>query len=73
MNQHKFIMIQHDNNIISSYKHNHKLLKSVGDIVKAGEVIAVIGNTGEHTTGPHLHFELWENGKPVDPLKYIIF
>jgi murein DD-endopeptidase MepM/ murein hydrolase activator NlpD len=67
------IQIQHDNNIISVYKHNEKLLKRQGDRVKAGEVIAIVGNSGELTTGAHLHFELWHKGSPVDPLKYINF
>ncbi len=67
------IAIQHGNNLLSMYKHNSSLLKKTGDIVKAGDVIAIIGNTGEHTTGPHLHFELWYNGTPVDPQKYVSF
>jgi murein DD-endopeptidase MepM/ murein hydrolase activator NlpD len=67
------IQIQHDNNLVSFYKHNSVLLKKVGDIVKAGETIAIIGNSGELTTGPHLHFELWHNGVPLNPEDYIIF
>ena len=67
------IGIQHSNNIISLYKHNSALLKKVGAYVKAGEPIAIIGNTGELTTGPHLHFELWYNGTPVNPKDYITF
>jgi murein DD-endopeptidase MepM/ murein hydrolase activator NlpD len=67
------IAIQHGNNLLSMYKHNSSLLKKTGEIVKAGDVIAIIGNTGEHTTGPHLHFELWYNGTPVDPQKYVSF
>lgn len=67
------IGIQHSNNMFSLYKHNSALLKAVGDYVKAGEVIAIIGNTGEYTTGPHLHFELWYNGNPVDPKDYMTF
>lgn len=67
------IYIQHENNIVSAYKHNAELLKSVGDKVKAGEVIAIMGNTGELTTGPHLHFELWHNGIALDPETYIDF
>ena len=67
------IVIQHQKNFISIYKHNSILLKSVGDFVKAGDHIAVIGNSGELTSGPHLHFELWHNGEPVDPENYISF
>jgi murein DD-endopeptidase MepM/ murein hydrolase activator NlpD len=67
------IQLQHDNDIISIYKHNEKLLKKPGDRVKAGDAIAIVGNSGELTTGPHLHFELWHKGTPVDPLKYIKF
>lgn len=67
------IQIQHSNDILSVYKHNEKLLKKQGDRVKAGEAIAIVGNSGELTTGPHLHFELWYSGVPVDPLKYISF
>lgn len=67
------IGIQHDFNLISFYKHNSKLLKKLGDRVKAGEAIAIIGNTGELTDGPHLHFELWNNGKPVNPRTFIFF
>ncbi len=67
------IGIQHTGNIISIYKHNSVLMKKVGDFVKAGDVIAVIGNSGELTTGPHLHFELWYNGTPVNPKDYLNF
>jgi hypothetical protein len=67
------IGVQHSNNLFTLYKHNSALLKSLGDYVRAGEVIAIIGNTGELTTGPHLHFELWFNGSPVDPKDYIAF
>lgn len=67
------IFIQHEGNLISAYKHNSELLKSKGDRVKAGEAIAIIGNTGELTTGPHLHFELWHNGAPLNPEQYINF
>ncbi len=65
------IQIQHDDNLISVYKHNSQLLKKQGARVKTGETIAIIGNSGELTTGPHLHFELWYNGNPIDPQKYI--
>lgn len=67
------IQIQHPNNLVSIYKHNSVLLRRVGDRVKAGESIAIIGNTGELSDGPHLHFELWYNGAPLDPLEYIAF
>ena len=67
------ITVQHANSFISVYKHNGSLLKEQGDFVQSGEVIASIGSTGELTTGPHLHFELWNNGYPVDPTKYIDF
>ncbi len=67
------IQVQHSNDIISIYKHNGQLLKKMGDRVKAGEAIAIIGNTGELTTGPHLHFEIWHNGKPLNPCDYIVF
>ncbi|SNY95016.1 M23 family metallopeptidase [Flagellimonas pacifica] len=67
------IIIKHQDDLTSVYKHNGSLSKSQGELVKAGEVIASIGNTGELTTGPHLHFELWKNGKPVNPLNYIDF
>lgn len=67
------IGIQHQNGVISFYKHNSELLKTVGSFVKGGEAIAIIGNTGHQTTGPHLHFELWWRGVPVDPVDYIRF
>jgi murein DD-endopeptidase MepM/ murein hydrolase activator NlpD len=67
------IAVQHRSNLISVYKHNAELLKNVGDFVKAGEVISIIGNTGELTTGPHLHLELWYNGNPVNPEEYVAF
>lgn len=67
------IGIQHPNNLITFYKHNSVLLKKVGSLVKAGEAVAIIGNTGTLTDGPHLHFELWQRGKPVDPTHYINF
>jgi len=67
------ISIQHKNNFISVYKHNSVLLKQEGNIVKAGEPVAIVGESGELTTGPHLHFELWYNGTPVNPKDYITF
>jgi murein DD-endopeptidase MepM/ murein hydrolase activator NlpD len=67
------IGIQHANNTVTFYKHNSTLLKKAGEFVKAGEAIAVIGNTGDLTDGPHLHFELWYKGQPVDPSEYVRF
>jgi murein DD-endopeptidase MepM/ murein hydrolase activator NlpD len=67
------IGIQHSSNLTSFYKHCSVLLKKAGESIKAGEVIAVVGNSGELTTGPHLHFELWFNGRPVNPQDYIVF
>ena len=67
------IQLQHANNIVSNYKHNSVLLKKVGDEVKAGDVIAIIGNSGELSSGPHLHFELWKEGKPINPKEFINF
>lgn len=67
------IVIQHAGNLISVYKHNAVLLKHEGDFVKVGEPIAIAGNSGEISTGPHLHFELWDNGNPVNPTNYINF
>ena len=67
------IGIQHQRNIITIYKHNAVLLKKEGNYVKAGEPIAIVGDSGELTTGPHLHFELWYNGTPVNPLDYMTF
>ncbi len=66
-------MVQHANNLISVYKHNSRLLKKEGAVVKAGEVIAIAGNTGELSTGPHLHFELWHEGRSLNPRDYIVF
>ena len=67
------IQLQHSDNIVSIYKHNSVLHKEVGDHVKAGEVIAIVGNSGEFSTGPHLHFELWYNGIPINPEDYMMF
>jgi len=67
------IILKHNNNIISVYKHNASLNKEQGELVKAGEVIATVGNTGELTTGPHLHFELWSDGYPINPTNFIDF
>jgi len=67
------IAVQHRSNVISVYKHNSSLLKKMGEFVSAGDVIGIIGNTGELTTGPHLHFELWYNGNPMDPEEFVSF
>ncbi|WP_461632456.1 M23 family metallopeptidase [Labilibaculum euxinus] len=67
------IQIQHSNNLLSVYKHNSELLKKTGEHVKAGEAIALLGNSGELTSGPHLHFELWHNGQALNPEDYIKF
>jgi len=67
------IIIIHPNDIISIYKHNKKLLRKTGDKVQAGEVIALSGNSGKETTGPHLHFELWMKNRPVNPLDFLNF
>jgi len=67
------IAIQHPNNVVTIYKHNSVILKKEGSPVKAGEAIAIIGNTGEQSSGPHLHFELWHKGRAVNPVGYINF
>ncbi len=68
------ILVQHSNNLISVYKHNSTLLKEMGERVWAGEAIAMVGDSGElYTSGPHLHFELWFNGEPLNPSQYIFF
>lgn len=67
------IMIQHNANLISIYKHNAELYKKVGTFVNAGEIIALVGNSGELTNGPHLHFELWYNGNSLNPEEFVTF
>ncbi|MBX3164036.1 MAG: M23 family metallopeptidase [Bacteroidetes bacterium] len=67
------IQIQHNNNLISMYKHCATLLKNQGERVKSGEAIAIVGNTGERSKGAHLHFELWFNGAPVNPQEFVAF
>ena len=67
------IAVQHAGELISFYKHNSSLLKRSGDRVRAGEAIAIIGNTGTRTDGPHLHFELWYRGQPVNPVSFVNF
>jgi murein DD-endopeptidase MepM/ murein hydrolase activator NlpD len=67
------IILKHKNNLISVYKHNASLSKEQGELVKEGEIIATVGNTGEFSTGPHLHFELWSDGYPTNPTNFIDF
>ena len=68
------IEVQHSNNIVSVYKHNASLLKETGDLVRAGEAISVVGDSGElYTSGPHLHFEIWYKGISLDPEEHILF
>jgi murein DD-endopeptidase MepM/ murein hydrolase activator NlpD len=68
------VEVQHPNNIVSVYKHNASILKETGDLVRAGEAISVVGDSGElYTSGPHLHFEIWYKGSPLDPEKHILF
>jgi murein DD-endopeptidase MepM/ murein hydrolase activator NlpD len=68
------IEVQHSNNIVSVYKHNASLLKETGDLVRAGEPVSIVGDSGElYTSGPHLHFEIWYKGSPLDPEKHILF
>ena len=67
------IMVQHRGNLISSYKHNAQLLKKVGTFVSGGEIVSIVGNSGELTNGPHLHFELWYNGNSLNPEEFVTF
>jgi murein DD-endopeptidase MepM/ murein hydrolase activator NlpD len=68
------IEVQHPNNLVSVYKHNSTLLKETGDLVRAGEAISIVGDSGElYTSGPHLHFEIWYKGSTLDPEKHILF
>ena len=67
------ISIYHSNNLVSIYKHNSKLLRNVGDNVSTGDIISIIGNTGELSSGPHLHLELWFNGKSINPSQFVSF
>ena len=67
------LVIKHQNSFISFYKHNSEVFKSKGDYVKSGETIAIIGNSGKYSTGPHLHFELWKGSSAVNPVNYILF
>jgi murein DD-endopeptidase MepM/ murein hydrolase activator NlpD len=67
------IVLQHDNNLISIYKHNSSILKKVGTFVRSGDAIAIVGNTGELSSGPHLHMELWKDRAPLNPEDHIVF
>lgn len=67
------VAVQHNNELISIYKHNSVILKNIGDLVKGGEIVSIIGNTGELTTGLHLHFEMWYKGSPLNPQDFISF
>ncbi len=67
------LILKHNSGLISVYKHNSKLLKKQGELAESGEAIAITGSTGELSTGPHLHFELWDKGEALDPLNYIDF
>jgi murein DD-endopeptidase MepM/ murein hydrolase activator NlpD len=67
------IMVQHRGNLISAYKHNAQLMKKVGTFVNGGEIISIVGNSGELTNGPHLHFELWYNGNSLNPEEFVTF
>lgn len=67
------VVVDHGNQLLSVYKHNSSLTKTQGELVKAREVIAISGSSGELSTGPHLHFELWNDGNPIDPLAFIDF
>src|SRR5690606_12977179 len=72
-NDGEVIIIQHHNDFISVYKHCASLLKKVGDRVQTGDPMAIVGNSGKHTTGAHLHFEMWKKGLALDPQEFITF
>ncbi len=67
------IVVQHAGNLLSVYKHNAELLKKVGNFVNAGDIVSIVGNSGEMTDGPHLHFELWYNGNSLNPEEFVTF
>ncbi|MDI6766233.1 MAG: M23 family metallopeptidase [Bacteroidota bacterium] len=66
------VIITHEQGYLTVYKHNQSILKNVGDVVRRGEIIALLGNTGERSTGSHLHFEIWKNGVVQNPNKYLL-
>src|SRR5690606_9593669 len=66
------LAVQHADGFVTVYKHNERLLKRLGDHVRARDAIAISGNTGEISTGPHLHFELWHNGLAQNPADYLV-
>ena len=66
------LMVAHDGSYVTVYKHNQALMKLTGESVKRGEVVALLGNTGKTSSGPHLHFEVWKNGIAQDPLRYLL-
>jgi murein DD-endopeptidase MepM/ murein hydrolase activator NlpD len=66
------IIIAHDKGYMTLYKHNQTLIKNVGDVVKRGEIIALMGNTGKMSSGPHLHFEVWRDGSVQDPMNFLL-
>lgn len=72
-NDGEVIMIQHNNDFISVYKHCSSLLKKVGEKVQTADPIGIVGSTGKHSSGPHLHFEIWKKGIPVNPQEFINF
>jgi murein DD-endopeptidase MepM/ murein hydrolase activator NlpD len=67
------VVLQHGDNLLSLYKHNRSVLAKVGSFVRAGDAIAIVGNTGELSSGPHLHFELWHDRAPLDPEDFLTF
>jgi murein DD-endopeptidase MepM/ murein hydrolase activator NlpD len=67
------IAVQHRGNLVTVYKHNAGLLKKVGSFVNAGDIISIVGNSGEMTDGPHLHFEMWYNGNSLNPEDFVTF
>ncbi len=72
MNYGYVIHIQHENGIVSIYKHASSLSKNIGDIVLKGDIVGTVGNAGTQSTGPHLHIEIWRNGVPQNPLMYLV-